>query len=144
MSKKAPAFGEEMNCQPKSLSIQAILNSVPTGSGESADKPIKKSLKWNKTSGLEMMGAPSMKQEPPILQGERMSGSSNALKSLGSRSVASALLFCRHLYRRTPLGSTFIDLSKFVEASGYPRVNHVASAGFNGALEPLLAEDLLA
>jgi len=69
MSKKAPTFGEEMNCQPKSLSIQAILNSVPTGSGESADKPIKKSLRWSKASGLEMMGAPPMVQEPQILQG---------------------------------------------------------------------------
>jgi len=54
MSKKAPTFREEMNCQPKSLSIQAILNSVPTGSGEfTPDKPIKKSLRWNKTPGLE-------------------------------------------------------------------------------------------
>jgi len=53
MSKKAPTFREEMNCQPKSLSIQAISKSVPTGSGESADKPIKKGVRWNKTSGLE-------------------------------------------------------------------------------------------
>jgi len=42
-----------MNCQPKSSSIQAILRSVPTGSGESADKPIKKGLRWNKTFGLK-------------------------------------------------------------------------------------------
>jgi len=62
-------FREEMNCQRKSLSIQAILRSVPTGSGESADKPVKKGLRWSKASGLEMMGAPSMKQEPQILQG---------------------------------------------------------------------------
>jgi len=41
-----------MNCQPKSLSIQAILKSVPTGSGEfTPDKPIKKGLRWSKTSG---------------------------------------------------------------------------------------------
>jgi len=54
MSKKAPTFREEMNCQRKSLSIQAISKSVPTGSGEfTPDKPIKKSLRWNKTSGLE-------------------------------------------------------------------------------------------
>ena len=43
MSKKAPTFREEMNCQPKSLSIQAISKSVPTGSGEfTPDKPIKR------------------------------------------------------------------------------------------------------
>jgi len=53
MSKKAPTFREEMNCQPKSLSIRMISKSVPTGSGESADKPIKKGLRWNKTPGLK-------------------------------------------------------------------------------------------
>jgi len=54
MSKKAPTFREEMNCQPKSLSIQAILKSVPTGSGEfTPDKPIKKGVRWNKTPGLK-------------------------------------------------------------------------------------------
>jgi len=70
MSKKAPTFREEMNCQPKCLSIQAILKSVPAGSGEfTPDKPIKKGLRWNKVSGLELTGAPSMVQEPQILQG---------------------------------------------------------------------------
>ena len=40
--------------QPKSLSIQAILKPVPTGSGEfTPDKPIKKGERRNKTSGLE-------------------------------------------------------------------------------------------
>jgi len=37
------------------------------------DKPIKKGLRWSKTSGLEMMGVPSMKQEPPSFRDERMS-----------------------------------------------------------------------
>ena len=41
-----------MSCQPKSSSIQAILKLRPRAT-ESADKPKKKGLRWNKASGLE-------------------------------------------------------------------------------------------
>jgi len=51
MSKKAPTFREEMNSF-KSSSIQAILKLRPRAT-ESADKPIKKGLRWNKTSGQD-------------------------------------------------------------------------------------------
>jgi len=74
VGKKAPTLREEMNCQPKILSIMTTSKSVPTGSGElTPGKPIKRGERWNKTSGLEMMGAPSMKQEPPSFRDERMS-----------------------------------------------------------------------
>jgi len=54
ISKKAPTLREEMNCQPRSLSIKTRSKSVPTGSGElTPDKPIKKGERWNKTSGLK-------------------------------------------------------------------------------------------
>jgi len=54
VGKKAPTLREEMNYQPKGLSIMTISKSVPTGSGElTPDKPIKKGERRNKTSGLE-------------------------------------------------------------------------------------------
>jgi len=52
MSKKAPFFREEMNCG-KFNNFCTIAGSVPTGSGElTPDKLSKKSVRWNKTSGL--------------------------------------------------------------------------------------------
>jgi len=54
ISNKAATFREEMNCQPKSLSIMTISKSVPRGSGElTPDKPIKRGERRNKTSGPE-------------------------------------------------------------------------------------------
>ena len=73
MSKKAPTLREEMNCQPKSLSIQAISGSVPTGSGElTPDKPIKKGARWNKTSGLKDDGGTVDEAGTSTLGDERM------------------------------------------------------------------------
>jgi len=52
MSKKAPTFMEEMNCE-MFINLGGRADSIPTGSGElTPDKPYKKDMRWNKTSGL--------------------------------------------------------------------------------------------
>jgi len=52
ISKKAPTFREEINCE-KLNNRDNVMKSVPAGSGElTPDKPIKKGVRWSKTSGL--------------------------------------------------------------------------------------------
>jgi hypothetical protein len=52
MSKKAPTFREEMNCEMINNSDN-IAKSVPTGSGElTPDKSHKSGVRWSRTSGL--------------------------------------------------------------------------------------------
>jgi hypothetical protein len=53
MSKKAPIFRGEMNCEMLNNSDN-IAKSVPTGSGElTPDKPHKSGVRWSKTSGMD-------------------------------------------------------------------------------------------
>jgi len=76
MGKNAPTFGEEMNYQPKSLSIRMVLRSVPMGSGElTPDKPIKKGERRNKTSGPEDDGGTVDEAGTSTFGDERMSAS---------------------------------------------------------------------
>jgi hypothetical protein len=52
MSKKAPTFREEMNCE-KLINSGGTADSAPTGSGElTPDKPHKSGVRWSKTSGV--------------------------------------------------------------------------------------------
>jgi len=52
VSKKAPTFREEMNCEMFNNPYN-IMKSVPTDSRElTPDKLSKKSVRWSKTSGL--------------------------------------------------------------------------------------------
>jgi len=64
MSKKAPAFREEMNCE-MFTNLGGMEDSIPTGSGElTPDKLSKKSVRWNKTSGLHDGGTVDEAENP--------------------------------------------------------------------------------
>jgi hypothetical protein len=56
MSKKAPTFMEEMNCE-MFINLGGRADSIPTSSKElTHNKLSKKSVRWNKTSGLHNRG----------------------------------------------------------------------------------------
>ena len=58
LSKKAPTFREEMNCDRRVNKVQRNIDSVPMGSGElTPDKPPKKDGgRWSKTFGIHEEG----------------------------------------------------------------------------------------